>query len=134
MKADSCDKISSREVKDRIDYKVIGKHMRNIRKENRLTQSAIANIMGVSVNFYAALECGTNKTNLPRIIQFADITNVNIDRIVAGAYHDSSQRDSNSSSITEVRKAFNQLLDECSDQVIIGLYETCCTITKHFDE
>jgi len=67
MKADNGDKISSKEVKDKIDYKTIGNHMRDVRKENDLTQSEIATTMGVSVNYYAAIEGGTNKISLSRL-------------------------------------------------------------------
>lgn len=89
------------------DYIVIGRRIKNTRKEQRLTQEELADKIDVSVAFMSRVERGTGKINLKRLIQIAEILNVSPGYLLTG---------SNTASKDYLREDFSQVLDQCTSK------------------
>lgn len=59
-----------RQLREDIDWKILGDHMQEARKQSRLTQAQMAERMGISPNYYSGYESGDKHINLARLIQF----------------------------------------------------------------
>ena len=115
-------------IKDKIGYDVIGSHMRDVRTGQGITQGAMAEEMGVSSNFYASLETGSNKINLIRVLQFSAITEELVGNILAGAYPGIKTHRGSNDSISKQRKDFDTLLDQCSNDNLEIMYGVCVSL------
>ncbi len=71
-----------------LDYIAMGKRIRALRKEARMTQAAIAGRCGISVSFYGHIERGTRVTALDTVRTIADVLQVSIQYIVTGDRED----------------------------------------------
>jgi Helix-turn-helix. len=114
-----------------VNYKAISGHMRDKRRTLNLTQGKVAEKMLVTTNFYSTLETGANKVNLLRLLQFAVITNTPINELVAGAYPDLPSADAKEKALNTTRIALDKLLDQCSEEALIAVYDICHAAIKH---
>lgn len=73
-----------------ISYKVIGRHIHDARKSQKLTQEAMAEMLKMSVAHYGRLERGERLINLERLSQISCILHVPLTQLVAGCIPDSS--------------------------------------------
>ncbi|MGL6201609.1 MAG: helix-turn-helix domain-containing protein [Lachnospiraceae bacterium] len=55
-----------------IDFKVIGKRIKNARIQADLTQEKLAELIGVSIPYMSNIERGTTKVSLTRLISIAN--------------------------------------------------------------
>lgn len=67
-----------------IDYKVIGERIRNIRIKKNISLLEISKKMNVSIAYISRIEHNNTKLNLTRLIELADILNVNTSEILDG--------------------------------------------------
>lgn len=111
----------NRELKSAINYQLIGKRMQHARLQKNLTQAAVAEQMHLGEKYYASLESGKLCINLVRFIQFICIMQVSADQLLAGCFPDYPSSD-NCDDITEQRHQVNQLLDQCSDDMLQTIY------------
>ncbi|WP_461811511.1 helix-turn-helix domain-containing protein [Faecalimonas sp.] len=105
-----------------IDYKLLGRHLREIRKQNGMTQAEIAEKMKMGVKYYASIEEGKTKINLIRLIQFICITQTSADYILAGTHKRYPSQFQCPENASRSRKQLSQLLDQCSEQIIETIY------------
>lgn len=61
---------NTRQLQQKINYRVIGRHMKDIRVACNMTQSSIAEKMGVGSKYYTSIETGYSKISFARFIQF----------------------------------------------------------------
>lgn len=66
-----------------LDYKAIGRRISFYRKQNYLTQSIMAEKMGISEGYLSQIECGAAKVSLPRLNQIAEILKIDISLLVS---------------------------------------------------
>jgi transcriptional regulator with XRE-family HTH domain len=67
------------------DYEIsksIGKRIKSLRKETRLTQSKMAFRLDMTTNTYERIERGITVLSVPRLIRIADVLNVNVNEIL----------------------------------------------------
>lgn len=120
-----------KQLSAKIDFKVLGRHMQSARKQCGLTQAQVAEEMKLGVKYYAALEAGTAKISLVRLIQFICITQASADALLSGthAYYPanfSSRALGAAGSLHAKREELHELIDKCSDEKI----ETMLVIVK----
>jgi len=65
-----------------IDYKAIGKRIRNIRKSKNMTQEALAEAANLAPNHISNIETGSTKLSLPAILQIALILNTDVNSLL----------------------------------------------------
>ncbi len=58
---------------------ILGQRLKQLRTERGLVQQEIADILGIRVRSYQAIERGDVNTTLPRLIQIADYYGVSTD-------------------------------------------------------
>ncbi len=95
------------ELKVKIDYKIIGQRIKEVRKEQGVTQSKLADELDVSVAFLSRIERGASEISLKRLMQICSILNVPIGRILSGA-----EKENN----VYLFKEFDELLESCSPE------------------
>ena len=88
-----------------IDYEIIGKRMKKQRVKKGLTQEDMADELSVSVAFYSRIETGRSHVNLKRIVQIAEILEVDPSCFLTGI-----------NEIEEIylNKEFNEILKSCT--------------------
>lgn len=68
----------------KIDYKLIGERIKNIRKSIGMTQETLAEKIDVATAFMSRVERGYAQINLKRLAQISTVLNVPIERIITG--------------------------------------------------
>lgn len=97
-----------------IDFSVIGKRLKEARREKGLTQEQLAEKMGVSIAYLSKVETGKIHINLERLSQICEFLNVSEGKILNGT--------SNSSEIY-LNCEFNALLRKCSPKQLKLAYK-----------
>jgi transcriptional regulator with XRE-family HTH domain len=62
--------------------KSIGKRIKLLRKETRLTQSKMAVRLDMTTNTYERIERGITVLSVPRLMKIAEVLNVNVSEIL----------------------------------------------------
>ena len=62
--------------------KAIGKRIKSLRKETRLTQSKMAFRLDMTTNTYERIERGITVLSVPRLMKIAEVLNVNVSEIL----------------------------------------------------
>jgi transcriptional regulator with XRE-family HTH domain len=62
--------------------KAIGKRIKLLRKDTRLTQSKMAVRLDMTTNTYERIERGITVLSVPRLLKIADVLNVNVSEIL----------------------------------------------------
>ena len=78
-------KSTSNQKRTMTDYelsKSIGKRIKLLRKETRLTQSKMAFRLDMTTNTYERIERGITVLSVPRLMKIADVLNVNVSEIL----------------------------------------------------
>jgi transcriptional regulator with XRE-family HTH domain len=76
---------TSNQRKIMTDYelsKAIGKRIKSLRKDTRLTQSKMAVRLDMTTNTYERIERGITVLSVPRLMKIADVLNVNVSEIL----------------------------------------------------
>ena len=75
-----------RQLREDIDWKILGSHMQEARNQSKFTQAQMAERMGISPNYYSGYESGDKHINLTRLIQLIVITQVQPDYLLRGTH------------------------------------------------
>ncbi len=67
-----------------IDYKIIGKRLKEARRKKGLTQDELSEKLDLSIAYLSRLENGTGKINLNRLLQICNILEVSAGEILLG--------------------------------------------------
>lgn len=97
-----------------IDFSVIGKRLKEARREKGLTQEQLVEKMGVSIAYLSKVETGKIHINLERLSQICEILNISEGKVLNGTY--------NSSEIY-LNSEFNTLLRKCSPKQLKLAYK-----------
>ena len=62
--------------------KAIGKRIKSLRKDTRLTQSKMAVRLDMTTNTYERIERGITVLSVPRLLKIAEVLNVNVSEIL----------------------------------------------------
>lgn len=67
-----------------VDYKLIGKRIKKMRKEKHITQEFLAENSDVSVGYISQVERGISKITLDTLYKIADTLELDITEIITG--------------------------------------------------
>ena len=65
-----------------INYKRIGQNIREVRRSVSLTQDALAEQAGLSVNHISHVETGSSPVSLPALIRICEVLEITADRVL----------------------------------------------------
>lgn len=68
-----------------LKYEVIGRNIRDARKQKNMTKEQAAEFLDVSLQHYGKLERGDRHINLPRLAELSEILEVPLEKLVEGA-------------------------------------------------
>ena len=107
-----------RQLREDIDWKILGSHMQEARKQSKFTQAQMAERMGISPNYYSGYESDDKHINLTRLIQFIVITQV--------------QPELNTPvCVSEQRIKIGHILDQCSKETLDILIVLAQALLEH---
>ena len=66
-----------------IDYVAIGRRIASARKDKKITQAKLAELLEISNTYIGKVESGKTKISLPRLYQIADILETDISVLVS---------------------------------------------------
>ena len=90
-----------------IDFSIIGKRIKEARKEKYLTQEQLSEKMGVSIAYLSKVETGKLHINLERLSQICNILDVTEGKILNGVSNQSEKY---------LHSEFYDLLKKCSSK------------------
>lgn len=64
--------------------KAIGKRISELRKEHHMTQAMLAEKLNISNRHCSAIECGTARLSIEKLIETADLFHVTLDFLILG--------------------------------------------------
>lgn len=67
-----------------MDYIMLGKQIREIRKQRHLTQEKLAEMVDLSVPYISHLERGSKKPSMAVLVRLAECLSVTVDRLLTG--------------------------------------------------
>lgn len=92
------------EADSEIDYKIIGKRIKESRKNLKITQEILAEKVEVAVPYISRIERGEAKVNLKMLMRIAKVLNVDTRYLIDGAVETSE---------VYLEKEFSELLRGC---------------------
>lgn len=104
-----------------LDYKLIGKRIKQARESEKLSQMDMAGMIDVSITHISLVENGKKKVSLDMIARIADALEVTIDELVGG-----SKNVADSEYLTQI----GMQLDGCSDYEKRIICEMACAARK----
>lgn len=88
-----------------IDYRAIGKRVKNARINAHITQEELSETINMSLSHISNIETGNTKLSLPTLITIADALSVTADDLLC---------DNNSQSVTVYQNELQKLVADCS--------------------
>lgn len=104
-----------------LDYKIIGKRLKEARKEKGLTQNELTKELGMSVAFLSRIEKGNAHINLKRLSQICNILDISEGEILNGVANESKNY---------LEKEFQEIFKLCSKEQKTLIYRIAKTIIE----
>ena len=117
-------------LQDEINYRLIGQHMKEMRKAHSMTQSNVAEKMGMTLNYYTSLERGNSKISFARFIQFLCITGGSADALLVGCHSELPIEKMQNLSEEQNRQAFERLLSQTPISTRKMMFKLCETLAE----
>lgn len=99
-----------------LNYKAIGKRIRNEREKKKISQMQLAELSDLSVNSISHIECGNTKFSLPSIVAIANALQVSVDNFLMDVIDNST---------IQFKKELMDLFDDCSKDEYSLLVNIC---------
>lgn len=96
-----------------INYSIIGSRIKKIRKNKKITQENLAEIIDVSVSYISRVERGTTKINLKRLLEICAVLEISAGEILDGI---------SSNSTSYLHSDLNDLLKNCPAEKMDLIY------------
>ena len=104
-----------------VDYKDMGKRIREIRESKHMTQAALSELAGIEPSNLSHIERAATKVSLPTLINIANALEVSLDELVCGSLIKSEH--------IAVRQ-LNELLSDCTPDELQAVIEMVKVIKK----
>ena len=104
-----------------VDYKDMGKRIREIRESKHMTQAALSELAGIEPSNLSHIERAATKVSLPTLINIANALEVSLDELVCGSLIRSEH--------IAVRQ-LNELLSDCTPAELQAVIEMVNTVKK----
>ena len=92
-------------IEANIDYKIIGKRIKDARMKANITQQTLAEMIDASTAYLSRIERGEANVNLRRLMQISTVLKVPIQYLIAGTSEESE---------IYLKREFQELLSECT--------------------
>ena len=97
-----------------VDYKDMGKRIREIRESKHMTQAALSELAGIEPSNLSHIERAATKVSLPTLMNIANTLEVSLDELVCGSLIRSEH--------IAVRQ-LNELLSDCTPDELQAVIE-----------
>ena len=104
-----------------LDYKLIGRRIKQARESEKLSQMDMAGLIGVSITHISLVENGKKKVSLDMIARISDALGVTIDDLVGG---------SRNTTVSEYLTQIGMQLEGCSDNEKRIICAVACATRK----
>lgn len=91
-----------------IDYIKIGEKLKDYRVKNKLTQTDVAEVLGISTAFLSRIERGLTTVSLNRLLELTKIYKINIQDVLGEENQFYQEKD--------LDKKIKELLNDCTDE------------------
>lgn len=116
-----------------INYRKIGKHLRDAREQNAMTQQIVAEKLGIQTDTYGNIERGVNHINLKHLVHLCVIFNIKPGFLLDDCTPELLLQDyPKNIGGTSSREELLKLLAHCSDDLIKTIY--CIAKALYDDE
>lgn len=68
----------------KLDYAAIGKRIRALRKDKKMTQADFGKLLNLSVSYIGHVERGSRKASVETIYRIADVLSASLDVLITG--------------------------------------------------
>lgn len=109
----------------RIDYILLGENIRKHRKGEKLSQSALAELVNVSVSYISRIECGKNHVSLGLLVNICEVLGTTLAEVMTG-----NQGNFPKEYLTE----FTQIMNGCTADDKRLLIEICSYIKNALEK
>lgn len=107
-----------------LDYKKIGKRIKDARKKKGYTQDKLASVTGISIAHIGHVETGYTKVSLPGLVKIANALDTSLDALLY---------DSTCVSVESYDKDLKDLIADCSEDQKEFIVEAVKMIKKGFN-
>ncbi len=104
-----------------VDYKDMGKRIREFRESKHMTQAALSELAGIEPSNLSHIERAATKVSLPTLMNIANTLEVSLDELVCGSLVKSEH--------IAVRQ-LNELLSDCSPDELQAVIEMAKVMKK----
>ena len=104
-----------------VDYKDMGKRIREIRESKHMTQAALSELAGIEPSNLSHIERAATKVSLPTLMNIANALEVSLDELVCGSLIKSEH--------IAVRQ-LNELLSDCTPDELQAVIEMVKVMKK----
>ena len=104
-----------------VDYKDMGKRIREFRESKHMTQAALSELAGIEPSNLSHIERAATKVSLPTLINIANALEVSLDELVCGSLIKSEH--------IAVRQ-LNELLSDCTPDELQAVIEMVKVMKK----
>lgn len=111
-----------------VEYKVIGRHIRALRKQRNMTQEEMAEVIEISPTHFGKVERGDRPINLYRLAQLCRLCQVPLEALVEGAVPLEADAIPSPSNDTEFLSAMGNIAKGCSEDATRLMLRLCATI------
>lgn len=111
-----------------VEYKVIGRHIRFLRKQKQMTQEEMAEIIDMSPAHFGKMERGDRPINLFRLAQICRLCQVPLEALVEGAVLLETDTLTASSNDANFLNAMEIIAKGCSEEATRLMLRLCADI------
>lgn len=107
-----------------LNYKLLGKRIKEARLKNKLTQEDLAEMVGVSSVYISHIEVASSKPSLETLVKICNSLNTTPDYLLFNSLYVSKEY---------INDEFANLLDNCSPKDLKLILELAKTVINHED-
>ena len=115
-------------ISGEVEYKVIGRHIRSIRKQKHMTQEEMAEVLEMSPAHFGKVERGDRTINLSRLAQLCRLCQVPLETLVEGAVVLDADSVPAPASDKEFLSTMESIAKGCSEEATRLMLRLCATI------
>ncbi len=90
-----------------MDYKVVGKRLKDARRSKGYTQGDVAKELGVTVAYISRVERGTGSINIKRLVELSDFFNTSLNYFLTGSVENTTGY---------LQSDFKEVLNKCTPE------------------
>lgn len=113
-----------------ISYKIIGRHIHTARKQRKLTQEQVAEMMKVTVAHYGRLERGERYINLERLAQISVLLGVPLAQLLDGCLPENETIISENPPQETFLRHMSRYTQFCREETLARMLRVCDVLSE----